>query len=188
LRRLGEGPGGDRERIVILYKRIFYGSIPARMEMGNIRLRPLRISDGAFLKSGFSEEENLRASGLSTPVSASGAAIRRWIKKTYDLAWCIEIDSLPAGFAGVCRLRPGESAEAGLMLFDKALRRRGYGRSVFVMISEALTVSAGIKKLAVRVLKNNLAALSFWKGIGFADAGCEDGICRMEIELTPGTH
>jgi RimJ/RimL family protein N-acetyltransferase len=188
LRHRQDGTGGDRERIVILHEHIFCARIPARMEMGNIRLRPLRLSDGAFLKSGFSEEENLRASGLSSPVSASGAAIRRWIKKTYDLAWCIEIDSLPAGFAGICRLRPGKSAEAGLMLFDKALRRRGYGRRVFVMISEALAMSAGIKKLAVRVLKNNLAALSFWKGIGFEDAGCEDGICRMEIYLTPGTH
>ncbi len=158
------------------------------MEMGNVRLRPLRISDGAFLKSGFSEEENLRASGLSSPVSASGTAIRRWIKNTYDLAWCIEIDSLPAGFAGVRRLRPGESAEAGLMLFDKALRRRGYGRIVFLMVSETLAVSAGVKKLAVRVLENNLAALSFWRGLGFEDAGCEDGVCSMEIELTPHTH
>jgi ribosomal protein S18 acetylase RimI-like enzyme len=173
---------------VILHGRIFYARIPARMEEGDIRLRPLRISDGAFLKSGFNEEENLRASGLSSPVSASATAIRRWVKKTYDLAWCIEIDSRPAGFAGIYRLRPGESAEASLVVFDKALRRLGYGRRVFRMVAETLAVGAGLKQLTVRIRKDNRAALSFWKGMGFEDAGCEDGICSMEIDLTSAPH
>jgi RimJ/RimL family protein N-acetyltransferase len=173
---------------VILHGRLFYARIPARMGEGSVRLRPLRISDGAFLESGFNEEENLRANGLSSPVSASGTAIRRWLKKTYDLAWCIEIESRPAGFAGIYRLRPGESAEASLMVFDKTLRNRGYGRRVFRMVAETLAVRTGLKQLTVRVRKDNRAALSFWKGIGFEDAGCQDGICSMEIDLTSGPH
>jgi GNAT superfamily N-acetyltransferase len=169
---------------VILYKRIFYARIPATMEEGNVRLRRLRVSDGAFLKSGFNEEENLRASGLSSPLSASGTAIRRWVKKTYDLAWCVEIDSRPAGFAGIYRLRPRESAEASLVVFDKTLRRRGYGRRVFRMVAETLAVRTGLEQLTVRVRRDNRAALSFWKGIGFEDAGGEDCICSLELDLT----
>lgn len=154
------------------------------MEEGTLRLRPLRLSDGAFLKSGFSRQETLAASGLSSPVSASGAGIRRWVRKAYDLAWCIEIGSVPAGFAGVYCLRLGESAEASLVVFDGNLRRRGYGRRVLRMISEMLILRAGIKKLTVRVRKRNQPALSFWRKMGFDSAGCEDDVCSMELDLS----
>ncbi|MEJ2683535.1 MAG: GNAT family N-acetyltransferase [Candidatus Sulfobium sp.] len=169
-----------------LRDRIFFACIPALMEDGNVRLRPLRIGDGAFLKSGFNRQESLRACGLSSPVSSSGAAIRRWIKGTYDVAWCIEIDSRPAGFAGIYRLRPGESAEASLMVFDGKLRRRGYGSRVFRMVSEMLVMRTGVKKLTVSVLKENQAALSFWGKMGFEGASCNDGVCSMELDLSHG--
>jgi ribosomal protein S18 acetylase RimI-like enzyme len=74
------------------------------------------------------------------------------------------------------------------VVFDKALRRLGYGRRVFRMVAETLAVGAGLKQLTVRIRKDNRAALSFWKGMGFEDAGCEDGICSMEIDLTSAPH
>jgi RimJ/RimL family protein N-acetyltransferase len=157
------------------------------MSEGNLSLRPLRFSDAPFLKSGFNREESLRANGLTSPVSASGTAIRRWIKKTYDLAWCIEVDSRPAGFAGVYRLRPGKSAETSLIVFDRALWCRGYGGRAFRLVAGTLSVRAGVKELAVSVLKDNLAALSFWKKMGFGYSGCKDGICRMKLDLSRGS-
>jgi RimJ/RimL family protein N-acetyltransferase len=149
------------------------------MEEGGLRLRPLCISDSAFLKYGFKE-------GEYPGVSASGAAILRWIKKTYDLFWCIEIDLVPAGFAAVRRLRPGISAEAGLIVFDSALRRRGYGGRAFRLISNTLAVRVGVKKLNVRVLKDNQPALLFWKKMGFKSVCCEEGVCSMELDLARG--
>lgn len=117
------------------------------------------------------------------PVSASGAAIRRWIRKAYDLAWCVEVDSVPAGFAGIYGLRPGRSAEASLVLFDRTLRRRGYGRRVLRMVSGTLAARAGVRKLSVSVRKDNQSAVLFWSKIGFRSTGCEEDICSMELDL-----
>lgn len=169
---------------MILRNRKFFCFIPAFMEDGIIRLRPIRIGDGAFMKSGFNRPESLRAYGLSSPVFSSGFAVRRWIKRTYDAAWCVEIDSQPAGFAGVYRLNPGESAEVSLMVFDGKLRRCGYGSMVFRMISEMLVMRTGVEKLTVSVLDENRAALSFWSKVGFRAAGCNEGVRRMELDLS----
>lgn len=168
---------------MILRGGIFFTAIPATMEDGNIRLRPLRISDGAFLKTGFGGEESLKASGLYSPLSLSGGGIRRWIGKTYDLAWCIEIDLQPAGFAGVFNLRPGESAEASLIIFRRELRRLGYGGRVFRMIARTLARKTGVRRFVVRVRADNRAALSFWRKTGFQYAGCDGGTSTMEFDL-----
>ena len=167
---------------MILRGGIFFTAIPATLEDGNVRLRHLRISDGAFLKTGFGGRESLKANGLCSPLSLSGEAIRLWIRNTYDLAWCIEIDSQPTGFAGVFHLRPGESAEVSLMVFKPELRGRGYGGTVFRMIAEMLALKTGIKLFIVRVRNDNVAALSFWLKMGFEYAGREDGIKVMALD------
>lgn len=163
---------------------LFFTGIPAYMKKENVRLRPLRISDGSLLKSGFNEEQNLRANGLSSPVTTSGSSLIRWVKRTYDLAWCIEIDSIPAGFAGISRLMPGDSAEAGIMLFDGTFRHRGYGRVVFHMVAETLALRAGLRNLSIRVSEHNGTALSFWQKMGFHIVSREGGICSMGIDLS----
>lgn len=168
--------------------RIFFACIPATIEDGNLRLRPLRLSDGAFLKSGFSGEGGFLATGLSSPVSAPAGTVRRWINRTYDLAWCIEIDSRPAGFAGIFRLRPAGSAEASLVIFDVTLRGRGYGRRAFSMIAGTLARHAGVRRLAVNVLEENRGALLFWEKMGFRRVSGGDGICGMELCLSPPRH
>lgn len=170
---------------MILRGGIFFTAIPATLEDGNIRLRPLRVSDAAFLKTGFGGEESLKANGLCSPLSLSGNAVRRWIKRTYDLAWCIEIDLQPAGFAGVLNLRPGESAEASLIVFRRELRRRGHGGRVFRMIAETLARKTGVKRFVVRVRADNRAALSFWRKTGFEYTGCDNGTSTMAFDLRP---
>jgi len=108
------------------------------MENENIRLRPLRVFDGPFLKSGLKSADILSANGLNKPMASSWFFVWWCFTKTFALAYCIEYDSRPIGFIGLYNFIPGKSAEISLVIFDSDNRRMGYGTKSFQLLIQNL--------------------------------------------------
>jgi hypothetical protein len=158
-----------------------YGKIPKRMEDGNIRLRPLIISDGPSVNTGLRNVDILRASGLTGPVLKSRLSAWWWLKKTYVLLYCIEVDSSCIGFVGLYNLKPDRSAEMTLVIFDSKNRRTGYGTKVFNLFTQV--IKKYFLKIIVRVRTDNYASIAFWSKLGFKETGDPDGIKVMSMDL-----
>ncbi len=134
--------------------------IPRYIDGGNVRLKPLRLSDGHFILRGLNDGVILKASGLSRPVASSWFFAWWWIRKTFVPAYCIACDnSRRIGFIGLYDLLPGESAEVSLAIFDSHFRRLGYGSGAFGLLKQELTIHAVVKNLIVRIRAENHVAL-----------------------------
>jgi len=162
---------------------MFYARVPRFMRDGHIRLRPLRVFDAPYLRDRLRDKDMLRASGLSAPVYSSWPVLWWWIKKRFMLSCCIEHESQRIGFVGLYNLRLAESAEITLAIFDKSLRHHGYGSRAFRLFAENLRRRAVVRKLLVRVRRDNFNAVSFWKKLGFSEVGRPDGIINMYMDL-----
>lgn len=148
-------------------RRRFLVRLPRRLTDGEIRLRPLRIFDGPFLRRALRQREVLEANGLREPIDGSWLDVWWWLRKAFVVSYCIEIDSRRSGFAGVYDLLPGQYAEISLTLFDRGKRGQGYGSRVFAMIERSLERQCLVEKVIARVKADNHAAKGFWKGVGF---------------------
>lgn len=162
---------------------MFYAKIPRLMEDGRIVLRHLRLGDGPFLSNGLREEGILKAKGLNKPVSPPWFFIWWWFKKTYICPFCIELDSRPIGFIGLYNLIPGESAEISLMIFDKTLRRQGYGTRAFELFVRSLQRHSIVERILIKIKADNHIALSFWRKVGFVEADILDDVISMSMDL-----
>jgi len=160
---------------------MFFLKIPRYMEDGNLRLRPLRMSDGPFILKGLNEGAILKASGLSRPIASSWFFAWWWIKNTFVPVYCIACNSKRIGFIGLYNLIPGESAEVSLAIFDNCFRRRGYGTRAFVLLMQEMKRHGVVKDLIVKIRIENRAALLFWGKLGFVEADICDGIINMSI-------
>lgn len=148
---------------------VFVVKMPACIPDGDIRLRTLKFSDGPFVGDMLRDEEIVRSCGPGTRESSSWFFEWWWIKKTFTLAYCIECSSRTIGFIGVHDLTPGRSAALSLVISDKAMRRRGYGRRAFELLSERMQRCSVAKEVSVKVRSDNRGALSFWKTLGFSE-------------------
>lgn len=146
---------------------ITHAKIPADMEDDNLRLRRLRFSDGPFIMNGLKDEIIANANGLIRPINASWFFLWWWMKKTFMHAYCIECDSKPIGFIGLYDLMLGESTEISLTIFDKTLRRQGYGTRSFKLLAQHLQKHSVVREMRAKVMRDNHSALSFWRKIGF---------------------
>ena len=162
-----------------------FARFPRRVTDGNIRLRPLRIFDGPFMKHAFQEKEVFEANGLSEPVEGSWFDVWWWLRTVFFFSYCIEIDSRRSGFVGFYNFFPGRYAEIALSLFEDRTRGQGYGRRVFAMLERSLKRNALVEKVVARVKEDNHAAAGFWKGIGFeVEVSCpEEGVIVMSKDL-----
>ncbi len=152
---------------------------------GNIILRPARIFDAPFLHYGFASRDFLSANGLSRPIASSWLTTWWWIRRTFVFAYCIVVDGNRAGFLGMHSLRPGESAELSLSIFEEELRRKGHGSRSFHIFLRNLEKRSLIKMLLVRVRKDNFMALSFWKKLGFGELKKEDEVIVLFYAVRP---
>jgi RimJ/RimL family protein N-acetyltransferase len=162
---------------------VLYASIPRYMEDDNLRLRPLKIFDGPFMINGLRNEDVWRSNGLSKPITFSWLSVWWYLKKTFDLSLCVEIDSRCAGFIGLYNLSLGKSAELSLSLFDKNIRQCGYGSRAFKLFAKNLKEHSVVKKIIVRVKIDNYVAISFYRALGFNELSNFDRIKTMAINL-----
>ncbi|MDI6727611.1 MAG: GNAT family N-acetyltransferase [Thermodesulfovibrionales bacterium] len=157
--------------------------IPGCMEDGNLRLRPLRISDGPFILRRLNDRAILKANGLSRPIASSWFFVWWWMKKTFTPSYFIECDSKQIGFIGLYNLIPGKSAGMGLIIFDKNNRRLGYGTRAFNICAQGMQRNSVVKEIIVKVKTDNHGALSFWRKLGFVEAGIINDLITMSMGL-----
>jgi RimJ/RimL family protein N-acetyltransferase len=162
---------------------VLYAKIPRYMKDDNLRLRPLRIFDGPFIGEGLRDEVVLKANGLSSPISSSWWVVWWWIKRTFMITYCIECDSRRIGFVGLYDLRLGELAEISVVIFDKNVRRLGYGSKAFTMLSQNLRKCSVVEKVVARVKTDNNISISFLQKLGFKEMNAAHGITIMFIDL-----
>ncbi len=157
--------------------------LPAVMVDGDVRLRLARVLDAPFLTAGLGGGVLLQASGLEPPLPLSRLSLWWWMRQRFDLIYCLERGEEKLGLAGIYDLRPGLSAEVALVIFDGRRRRRGYGSRAFRLLAENLKGRSVVRRLFVRVRMDNRAGLSFWRALGFSEAGARDGIINMYVDL-----
>ena len=162
---------------------MFCAKTPRFIEDGNIRLRPLSIFDSRFISNGLRDEVILKANGLNKPMNLSRFSMWWWIRKTFVLAYCIELASEPIGFIGLYNLKPGESAEISLVIFDKTFRRHGYGARAFNLIAQSMHRHSVIEKIFIKVKTDNHDALLFWRKLGFLKINTVDDIINISVDF-----
>jgi ribosomal protein S18 acetylase RimI-like enzyme len=181
----GKRSGSDSEQSIgrhSTFLRPFVCSgIPRRLKAGRLRIRPLSIFDGPFLRRELGSKDVLKANGMDRRSSASWLALWWWFKKTYALPYCIEAGSKRIGFLGLFNIDPGESAELSLVIFSGEERRLGYGTAAFKLLTESLRRCILVERIVVRVKTDNHAALTFWSKLGFEESGTENEIRVMSM-------
>ena len=153
------------------------------MEDGNLRLRPLRMSDGPFILRGVDKDALLKASGFARPAVLSWFFVWWWMNKTFTPAYLIECDSKQIGFIGLYNLISGKSTEMSLIIFDKNNRGIGYGTRAFNICAQSLQRHSVVRDILVNVKADNHSALSFWRKLGFVEAGIINGVITMSMSL-----
>ena len=161
--------------------------IHRQLTENNIRLRPVRIFDALFIHSGFASDDFLAANGLTRPITSSWFLMWWWIKKTFVFSYCILVNGKRAGFIGLHNMNPFASAEMSLALFEKDMRRKGYGSRAFHLFLHDLEKHQFVKKIVVRVDKDNFVSLSFWKRLGFEEIHGEDCVMTLFYVTRPSS-
>lgn len=162
---------------------MFFAKMPRCMNDNNIKLRALGVSDVYFLCEGLKDKEIMAVSGLSKPMFLSWLSVWWWAKKTFKIIYCIECDSKRIGFIGLYDLRLGKSAEMTLVIFDKNIRRHGYGSRAFRIFTQNLKKNSIIERIMIRVKTDNSISASFWQKLGFRELLAANGIKTMFIDL-----
>jgi len=155
---------------------LYIGKMPRRTEAGGICLRRFSVRDLPFVRQGLQEAGWSESSFLTW-----------WrLRRTFSFLYLVEISGRPAGIFGVYNFAPGSSAEISLMIFDEALRRRGYGKEIFSMAVEMLRRRAFVKRLSVMIDPENASALAFWTSLGFRDNSRRGKNKVLTLELNHG--
>ena len=154
------------------------------MSDDRVKLRPLRIFDGPSVRNGLREMDVLRSDGMNRLLSLSWLSVWWWLKRTYPLLYCIDVDSNCVGLTGLYDLKNDGSCEMTLIIFDSKNRRRGYGTRVFNLLAENL--SSHNSKIKVSIRKDNLSSISFWKKLGFEELPDKGEIKMMSTHLRRG--
>jgi ribosomal protein S18 acetylase RimI-like enzyme len=166
-------------------RRSFQIFLIRRLRGNGISLRPVRISDARFLHAGFASRDFLAANGLHRPIASSWFPTWWWIRRAFVFAYCIVVDGKRAGFLGMHTLRPGESAELCLAIFEEEMRRKGYGSRAFHIFVRTLEKYPLIEMLLVRVRQDNFTALSFWKKLGFGELNRDGAVIVLFYTVRP---
>jgi len=153
------------------------------MNDGQVRLRPLRISDIPFMYNKLQDKEILKAIGLTRPFAGSWFHLWWWLRKTLIFRYAIEADSRLIGFAGLHHLLPGKSIELTLIVTDEKSRRLGYGTRAFTLIAQTLKRYSSVETLIVKVKHDNETARSFWSKLGFEKQDDQGNMQIMTITV-----
>ena len=159
--------------------------IQGRLTENNIKLRPVSIFDSRFIHSGFGSYDFLTANGLKQPITSSQFLTWWWIKKRFVFSYCILVKGKRAGFLGLHNMQPCLTAEISLALFEKDIRRKGYGSRAFRLFADDLQKHNFVKKIVVRVTKDNFVSRSFWEKLGFEEVKRNDGAIVLQYAAYP---
>jgi RimJ/RimL family protein N-acetyltransferase len=162
---------------------MFYRRIPRYMTAPPMRLRPVRISDGPFLREGFKREDFLLVNNLKKPISSSWLPVWWWIKRTFVCSYCILIDSRRIGFIGLYHLKFRKSVKISLFIFGKHMRHLGYGSKALTLLAQNLKRFSFVDEMIATVRLDNRVALSFCQKNGFKELYAEDHIITMSSNL-----
>ena len=153
------------------------------MTDGVIQLRSMKISDGSYLRKQLADTEALSYTLLTKPVSGSWFRVWLRMKTIFNLAFMIDVDGKPVGFAGLYNLIPGQSAEMSLVIFDREKRRRGYGSRAVDLLVNNLQTHSIVKSIFVEYKSNNIGAQSFWSKCGFVEKCRQENLITMVRDL-----
>jgi len=159
--------------------------VPRYMRDGDLRLRPLRISDGPYIAKMLAKEDILRACGVSQPAHISWVSLYMRLRSLFLVCYCIEYSSEKIGLAGLYNACADGSAEMALMIFKDARRRMGNGTTVFRMFSTALERRRLVRKWFVSVRRDNVPAYEFWTKLGFEEVSQDEGTIKMTLAAGP---
>jgi ribosomal protein S18 acetylase RimI-like enzyme len=153
--------------------KVFIGRMPRRVEAGDIAMTSFSIHHLPLV------QPVLRDMGWS------GSSFLTWwrLRRLFAFFYLIEILGRPAGILGVYNFKPGASAEISLVIFDKALRCRGYGKKIFSLAASILCRHAAVKRVTVMIDPDNTAALSFWTALGFRDDHLQGNNLVLGLDL-----
>ncbi len=152
--------------------------IPGTLESDGLRLRPVRITDIPLIRNGLRRDDIMGAFAPGKSVLRSCLTVWWWLKQTYPVLYCIEIHSRCEGFIGLYDLKPADSAEVTLVIFDPDMRRHGHGSRAYALVTN-LFRSSRIRKFIVEVKADNCPSISFWKKFGFEEVGSMSGVKTM---------
>jgi ribosomal protein S18 acetylase RimI-like enzyme len=158
-------------------------NLPKYMKDHELQLRPLRISDMQFLKTGLTAEGMLNAGGLGKPVKISGLMAWWLLKRASVCCYCMLVRSRRIGLMSLQNMVLGKSAELSLAILDLELRGCGYGTRAFCLLTDSLTQCSVVEELWVQVNTANGAAVRFWKKLGFVTVREIDSIRMMSKSL-----
>src|SRR5208283_2800272 len=96
---------------------------------------------------------------------------------------CYRMRFKQIGFIGLYNLMIGKSAEMSLIIFDKNNRRLGYGTKVFNICVQGMQRHSVVTEILVKVKTDNHGALSFWRKLGFLQAGIINDLITMSKGL-----
>lgn len=103
--------------------------------------------------------------------------VRDWIaginnRDTVTLTAVLRSDQRPIGYVNVDSFEPVSSTcELGLAIFSAQDRGKGYGRRIIELTLGYLHDWLNIRKVSMRVLSNNTAAVALYKMCGFEIEG-----------------
>jgi RimJ/RimL family protein N-acetyltransferase len=162
---------------------MLYARIPRYIEDGDMRLRLVSLSDAPFLCEGLKNHGISLESGFRNTGPLSCLSVWWWIKKTFAIVYCIEINSERIGFIGLYNLLPRESAEITLVIFDRNMRRKGYGSRAFNLFSQTINTKSLAEMIIVKVKEENHISASFWQGLGFKEINKKNDVKTMHVNL-----
>ena len=160
-----------------------WAKLPKYMKDDELQLRPLRISDIQFLKTGLTAEGMLDAGGLEKPLKMSGLMAWWLLKRASVCCYCVLFRSRRIGLMSLQNLLLGKSVELSLAILDPELRGCGYGTRAFYLLTDSLTKCSVVEELWVQVHAANGAAVRFWKKCGFVTVREIDSIVTMSKPL-----
>ena len=157
--------------------------LPKYMKDDELQLRPLRISDMQFLKTGLTAEGMLNAGGLGKPLRLSSLMVWWLLKRASVCCYCLLVRSRRIGLMSLQNLLLGKSAELSLAILDPGLRSCGYGTRAFCLLTDSLTKCSVVEELWVQVHTANGAAFRFWRKLGFVTVREIDSVQMMSKSL-----
>ena len=119
---------------------------------------------------------------LLTPeifVEASGTELHtgsllsfyKWIRSRFQVVYVIEMKEngghRVTGFAGLYRMRIGESLWLSLTIFSPEDRSRGYGTKALELLLDLLQKNGAAETVYAEVSKTNVTSLCFLRKLGF---------------------
>jgi RimJ/RimL family protein N-acetyltransferase len=141
-----------------------------RMEDDPLRLRLYRLRDLPVLRSLLKPEIFLEASGAEFQ-TGSLLSFYKWIRSRFQVVYVIEMKERGGhrviGFAGLYRMRIGESLWLSLTIFSPEDRSRGYGTKALELLLDLLQKNGAAETVYAEVSKTNGTSLWFLRKVGF---------------------